>query len=99
MLLQDGSTCSIGYIMDQIDASVAPPRLISCRVGTDSLTRAGKDNGIQSPLMSASLRLLCCKVKGEALVNASNISSRAGTLFQSVTRSRANSSSQSAGSR
>src|SRR5436305_13696646 len=98
MLFQDDSTSSIGYRMDQIDASVAPPRLISCSVGTDSLTRAGKDNGIQSPLMSASLRRLCCKLNAEESPNASNISSRAGTLFQSVTRSRSNSSSQSAGS-
>ena len=38
-----------GYRIDQIDASVAPPRLITLALGAIALMSSGNETGIQSP--------------------------------------------------
>lgn len=49
MLRQRGSTASIGYQIDQMDASVAPPRLITFAFGAMARMSSGRERGIQSP--------------------------------------------------
>src|SRR5205823_14163444 len=50
MLFHSARTSSMGYRIDQIAASVAPPKLISFSPGCSFHTRSAKLNGIQSPL-------------------------------------------------
>ncbi len=54
MLEASGSTSSIGCMIDQIAASVAPPRLTSRSAGSRRQAAGGSDTGIQSPDSSAS---------------------------------------------
>ncbi len=84
MLRQWGSTCCSGYSIDQMDASVAPPRLISCNVGCNAQARSGSVRGIQSPDSIATRRL-----DGNALRSpsaySSNMLNKAGTEFHRLT--------------
>jgi hypothetical protein len=95
--VQAGSTRSTGYAIDQIDASVAPPRLTTRAFGATRRIRSGSATGTQSPLSSTS-RSAGSRTPA---VSASSTSScmSAGTEFQTVTDSRVASSSQLAGSR
>jgi len=56
MLRQDGSTAPMGWQIDQIDASVAPPRLITCAPGARRRMRSGRVTAIQSPLTDEAQR-------------------------------------------
>src|SRR6476660_2522 len=56
MLLQVGSTASIGWPIDQIAASVAPPRLTTRACGASARTRSGSSTGLQWPLSRAERR-------------------------------------------
>src|SRR4030081_163719 len=78
---QLGSTSSIGYMIDQTDASVAPPRLTSLAPGHVSRNRFRSATGIQSPLIRIALRLSKPVV---ARADASIRSTKVGTVFQSV---------------
>ncbi len=89
MLSQAGSTFSTGCQIDQIDASVAPPRLTTRgRPGSRERrqSRPGRFSGIQSPLSMASRSegARCCPDSSRWVTS---ISSSAGTEFQMVTRS------------
>src|SRR5262245_57924136 len=94
MLAQLGSTPSIGYQIDQIDASVAPPRLTTRQPGARARTRSGSVSGTQSPDTSASR-----SEPGSAPACSTSISSSAGTEFQIVTPSSRSQLSQRSGSR
>ena len=54
MLFQFGSTFPTGNRIDQIDASVAPPRLTTFTLGSTRRIWSGKPSGIQSPLIMTS---------------------------------------------
>ena len=54
MLRQDRVDPPIGWTIDQIAASVAPPRLTTASPGTRSRIWSGRVTGIQSPLSRAS---------------------------------------------
>src|SRR6266516_4825219 len=85
--------------MDQIEASVAPPRLITSTLGISFLMRLGKGSGIQSPLKRAKRRQEELSSSGWGSVYSTSICKRAGTEFQIVTRSRTSISNQEAGLR
>ena len=58
MLVQEGSTSSIGKKLDQIVASVAPPRPTTRTLGNAAFKMSGECTGIQSPLMNTRRREL-----------------------------------------
>ena len=53
MLFQAGSTASMGCRIDQMEASVAPPRLTTLALPARRRILPGRSRGIQSPLCSA----------------------------------------------
>ena len=69
-------------MFDQIEASVAPPIAMSLTPGAASFSRCGRSSPIQSPESMArrSGSLLPC-----ASASTSSMSSRMGTVFQTVT--------------
>lgn len=98
MLDRSGSTRSIGCSTDQMDASVAPPRLTTRAFGATSRTWSGMPTGIQSPL-SMTRRRLSAVAAPLPTVWASSISISAGTEFQTVTPCSPTSRFQRTGSR
>ena len=50
----DEAQAELEQITDQIDASVAPPMLMTSRPGRSARARSGSETGIQSPLNHAS---------------------------------------------
>src|SRR5436190_11879091 len=90
---------AIGYRMDQIDASVAPPRLMISTLGISFLSRSGNETGIQSPLKSARRKQERFKISWHASAYFISISRSVGTVFHRVTRSCTNISNQAAGLR
>lgn len=98
MLGRSGSTVPIGCSTDQIDASVAPPRLITSAFGATARIRSGRLTGIQSPL-SMTRRSPATSTAGLPAACTSSISIRAGTEFHTVTWWSASSRAQRTGSR
>src|SRR5580692_11193939 len=93
MLFHPASTSSIRRQIDQMDASVAPPKLmisISCRF---SRIFPGNPNGIQSPLSRHN------RNRPSPAPLSTSICISAGTVFQMVTSSRSSNSAHWAGSR
>ena len=82
--------------MDQMDASVAPPRLITRALGAIRRICSGSVTGIQSPL-SRTVRK-AGKLAPAACAASANSCMSAGTEFHTVTRCSATRSSQEAGS-
>ena len=80
-------------MIDQIDASVAPPSPITWTPGATARRRSGSVTGIQSPL-SRARRSEPGSPSGRPVTYSTSMSSSAGTEFQIVTPSRARSSSQ-----
>src|SRR5689334_12429118 len=93
MLVQDGGTSEIGYRMDQMEASVAPPRLITRAPGTRRRISPGRVTGIQSPERRTSR-----SVSGSGAPEETRRSIRAGAESQTVTPCRARAADQAAGS-
>ncbi len=99
MLRHSGSMPSIGCQIDQIAASVAPPRLISSGAPEETArTLPGRLSGIQSPLSSAvrsdrGKAVPCCSQC------STSSSSSGGTVFHSVTRCSSARAAQRPGSR
>ncbi len=86
MLRHAGWTSPIGKMIDQIDASVAPPRLTTSIAAQRARMRGGSSSGIQSPLSIArrSDETASSPVPTPGL--STSIWSSAGTVFQIVTR-------------
>lgn len=84
MLDHSGRTLSTGWWIDQMEPSVAPPRLITRIAGSFSRIRFGRSTGIQSPLSRARRRR---QPRGTPPSPSESIHIRmgAGTLFQMVT--------------
>src|ERR1051325_5914107 len=83
MLFHSSFTSPIRYITDQIDPSVAPPRLTTSAPLITFLTRPGKLLAIQSPLSITSLTSSPSSSPRPSSYSTS-ISISAGTLFQTV---------------
>src|SRR5690349_850793 len=93
MLVHAGSTLPTGYRIDQIEPSVAPPRLITRASGTCRRIWSGRARGIQSPESRTSRR-----VGGRTPPEERRSSIRAGAELQTVTPCRAMDPVQEAGS-
>src|SRR4029434_10227604 len=91
MLVHLSSTSPIPYITDQIDASVAPPRLTTSAPLHLLLTRSAIFTGTQSPLSSTSLIPPSSSTSSSPSFLPSSYSNsipiNAGTLFHTVTPS------------
>ena len=87
----------MGYRMDQMEASVAPPRLNSFASGATARIRRGKSSGIQSPLIRTRRRGMSPAFPANSIYST-NICTSMGTEFQIVTPCREASSSQWEGS-
>ncbi len=96
MLTRWASSGATGWQIDQMDASVAPPRLITWAFGATARIRPGRPTGIQSPLSST------VRSEGNVRPPASASSTKscmmAGTEFQTVTPWVSTASTQAGGS-
>src|SRR5687767_15174146 len=93
MLAHEESTSAMGYKIDQIDASVAPPKLTTWISFDNDLISFGKFTGIQSPLSSTN-RSDGGKISGCPAAYSTSIFISAGTEFHTVTLSRLVNSAQ-----
>ncbi len=96
MLDQAGSRLPISWRIDQIEPSVAPPRLTIRHFGARSRSRPGRFRGIQSPLSRHTRRLSSIVSPGGRLSRSRSIST--GTEFHTVTCSARARAVQAAGS-
>src|SRR6478752_703131 len=99
MLFHSGAMVLIGWKIDQMEASVAPPRLIISSAEASDHRRGGNESGIQSPLSMASRRLEGREDAGCPAAYSASISIKAGTVFHKVTECCSIIRSQAAGSR
>ncbi|SCD90287.1 hypothetical protein GA0115247_11692 [Streptomyces sp. PalvLS-984] len=97
MLTRSGSTSVTGWWMDQIAASVAPPRATTRREGTCARIASGSVTGIQSPESSAR-RIRPVPRAGPVRRYSWSIWSWAGTEFHRVTACSSARAAQWAGS-
>lgn len=97
MLLQCASTVSTGWRIDQMDASVAPPRLTTRNSGQRRRARSGSERGSQSPERRARRRGLFGAPRPSRY--STSISRSAGTEFHTVTPWASSNSAQRSGSR
>jgi hypothetical protein len=95
MLVHSGHCSSIGKQIDQMDPSVAPPRLITRAFGATALIRSGRLTGIQSPLSNTARSEGSRTPTDSASSTASCMI--AGTEFHTVTPCSPTSSSHAAG--